>query len=104
MNRRTVCMIALALGMFVPSFAFAQDRQDGDRGGRGDFDPARFMEERMNRTKERLGATEEEWQVIKPKLEKVMTAQAEAVMGRFGMGGGRRGGDGGGNRDANRGG
>jgi hypothetical protein len=94
MNRRIVCMIALGLGLLAPAFSFAQDRQ----GGGGDRDPAQFRERMLNETKERLGATEEEWQVIKPKLEKVTTAQRDAMSSRFGglFGRGGRGGRGGG--------
>ena len=98
MNRRTLCMLALGLGLLVPSsFSFAQDRQ-GEGGGRGNFDPAQFRERMLNETKERLGATDEEWGVIKPRLEKVTDAQREAMTNRFGgmFGRGGRGGRGGG--------
>jgi len=59
----------------------------------------------MNNIKERLGATDDEWKVISPKVEKVMTAQRDARggggggFGGFGGGGGRRGGGGGGGAD-----
>ena len=50
-----------------------QDR-GGDRGGdrgRGGFDPARMREFVNNRVKEETAATDEEWKVIEPKLNKV---------------------------------
>jgi hypothetical protein len=55
----------------------------------------------MNNIKERLGASDDEWKVISPKVEKVMTAQRDARGGGgFGFGGrgGRRGGGGGGDQ------
>ena len=99
MNRRTFWMLALGLAVLAPaSSSFAQERQN--RGG-GGFDMAQFQEMRLNRTKERLAASEEEWQVLKPKIEKVWTAQA-AANPMSGMFGGRgRGGDGGGDRGGN---
>ena len=83
-----------------------QDR--GDRGGRrgggggGGFDPEQFRQRMQERLKTALGASDEEWNVLQPKIEKVMTAQRQSSGGRgmgmlFGGGGGRRGGgDGGG--------
>ena len=72
--------------VLVPSFASAQDRPD----------PAQFREQMMNRMKERLGASDDEWKVISPKIEKVMTVQRETRGGGGGFGGfgggGRRGG------------
>ena len=97
MNRRTLWIAALGLGLFATPFTtsttFAQERDRGDRGG--GFDLARFQEERLNRTKEQLGATDEDWQVLKPKIEKVYAAQAASFAGRgFGGGFGRGGRDG----------
>jgi len=66
------------------------------RGGTADF------RQRMNdRIKAELKASDDEWSVIQPLLEKVQTAQRATMMGRF-SGGGRRGGRGpgsGGNPD-----
>ena len=61
--------------------------------GRGNFDPAQFRERQMNRIKEQLGATDDEWKAIEPKVDKVMNAQREA-RGGFGFGGGGGGGGG----------
>ena len=80
--------------MVAPSFAGAQNQ----------FDPAQFRERMMNNIKERLGASDDEWKVISPKVEKVMTAQRDARAGGGGFGGfgggggGRRGGGGGGDQ------
>jgi hypothetical protein len=76
----------------------------GNRGG-GNFDPAQFQQQRMDRTKERLEITDDtEWNAIKPLVEKVMTAQqsimADRMRGAFGgrnRGGGGGGDNGGGN-------
>jgi hypothetical protein len=72
-------MIALGLTLGLPSLTFAQNRGNG-----GGFDPSRFKEDRMNRLKEDMGATAEEWTVIQPKLDKVLTAQFAGFAGRMG--------------------
>jgi len=59
-------------------------------------DPAAFRERMMTMIKERMGATDDEWKVLLPKIEKVQTAQRNSRGGFFGGGGGRggnRGGD-----------
>ena len=67
----------------------------GDRGqGRGNFSPEQFRQRMMDHMKEQLKATDEEWTVIKPLLDKVMQAREAGMRGRFrGMMGGRRGPD-----------
>jgi hypothetical protein len=78
----------IGCAMVAPSFARAQNQ----------FDPAQFRERMMNSIKERLGASDDEWKVLSPKVEKVMTAQRDARGGGGGFGGpgggGRRGGGG----------
>jgi hypothetical protein len=69
---------------FAPVFVHAQ-RQ---------FDPAQFKQQRLDRIKEQLGATDDEWKVLQPKIEKVMDAQMAGFGGGFGRGrGGNNGGD-----------
>ncbi len=73
----------------------------GGPGGRGNFDPAQMQQRMMERYKETLEFTsDQEWNAVKPLVQKVMDARREVGfggMGRgmFGMGpgGGRRGGD-----------
>src|SRR5687768_10429647 len=47
-----------------------QDGGRGGRGGRGNFDPAQARERMMQFYKENLAASDEDWKVIQPKLEK----------------------------------
>jgi len=77
----------------------------GDRGG--GRDPAamqqrmdQFRQQMETRLKESLGATDEEWKVLQPRIEKVMTLAREARGGGMGsmFGGRNRGGDKGGDR------
>jgi hypothetical protein len=71
----------------------APERPGGDRRGdrRGRFDPAQMRERMMERMKEQLTFGDEEWEVVKPRLEKVMTLSRDASGGgRYGMFG-RRG-------------
>lgn len=96
---RRISLLAVGVGaLALCSFAMAQDqggRQGNDRGGRGNFDPAQFRERMMNRMKEEMGSTDDEWKVLAPKIEKVMTAQRETRAGGFGGRGGPGGGPGG---------
>lgn len=75
-------------------------------GGRRNFDPTQFRQQMLDAIKERLGATDDEFAAIQPKLEKVMTLQRDAggggMRGMMGMmgGGRRRGGNGGTNQPA----
>ena len=66
-------------------------------GGRGNFDPAEIQQRQMEFYKESLEFTkDDEWNAVKPLIEKVMEAQRDTATGRgfgvFGRGGGRRGG------------
>ncbi|MCE5184705.1 MAG: hypothetical protein LLF76_01085 [Planctomycetaceae bacterium] len=66
----------------------------GDRGQRGDgprgFDSQAMQQRMMERMKEQLQASDDDWKVIEPRLSKVMTLSRQTLMGRFG-GMGRRG-------------
>jgi hypothetical protein len=66
-------------------------------GGPGNFDPQQMHQKMMERYKETLGMSEEEWKLASPKIEKVMSAQRDArfggFLGGFGPGGGRGGPD-----------
>ena len=70
----------------------------GGGGRRGDFNPEDYRARMMERIKEAVKAPDDEWAVIQPKLEKVMTAQRDARVGGGGFGGGGFGGGGGGGR------
>jgi hypothetical protein len=61
-----------------------------------------FRQRLMDRIKTALGATDDEWTVMQPLIEKVQTAQRAAMGGGLGgFGGGRRGGGGGGGGGGN---
>ncbi|MCY2954368.1 MAG: hypothetical protein NTU53_20750 [Planctomycetota bacterium] len=82
--------------LMVGSFAMAQAAGGGGGGGRGNrgggnFDPAQMRQRMMDRMKEQLGATDDEWKVLMPKIEKVMQAQRDSRGGGFGGMGGRGG-------------
>ena len=98
MNRRLFCTAFVGCALALTSFAAAQ-AGGGGGGGRGGFDPAQMRERMMNGLKDQMGATEDEWKVIQPKLDKVMNAQRDARFGGFGGGRGGRGGGGGGAAD-----
>jgi len=70
------------------------DRSGQDDGGRrGNFDPAQMREREMSRLKEDLGASEDEWKVLQPKLDKVMSARRDTWSGFGGFSGRGRGDD-----------
>lgn len=97
MSRRGWLMLVVGCALLVPA-ALSQAQDNNNQGRRGNFDPAQFRERMMNNIKERLGASDDEWKVLQPKVEKIMTAQRESRGGGLGGGGGfgRRGGQGGG--------
>jgi len=117
----SMALVALTLMLIVPAGrAVAQDQAQGQGqgqgqgggggrggqggGGRGNFDPEQFRQRMNERIKEYLGASDDEWGVIQPKLEKVMQLQRQTstgggmgflFRGRGGPGGGGPGGAGG---------
>ncbi len=93
----------LALAGFSAALALstgnlaAQDQPQ--RQGRGNFDPAQFQQQRLERIKEQMGVTDEaEWKAVQDRIQKVFDAQT-AVVGFRGRGGFGRGGRGGGGAD-----
>lgn len=70
--------------------AAAGQTDQAQPGGPGNFDRAAMMQRMAERYKEELGATDEEWKVLQPKIEKVVTLQMQTrmggMMGRRGMG------------------
>lgn len=111
MRKWTKSLMALGLGLFVAGTALpaaAQVQPDNNNnnnnnngGGRrnrggGNFDPAQMRAQMMDRIKEQLGAKDDEWTAIQPRLEKVMDAQRDTRGSRGGFGGRTRGGNNGG--------
>ena len=97
--------LALIVGMSGFGTAVAQEGQGQGRrgGGQGQpMDPEQARARMMDNLKERLGASDEEWQALQPKVEGVLAAQMNArtgammgmAMGRGGPGGGPGGGAG----------
>ncbi len=97
MQRRMVKIgiVACVLGLMVGGLSIAQQG-----GGQGGFDPAQMRQRMMERMKEQLGADDQAWKVMEPRLTKVMELNRQANAGgrgmMFGFGGrGGRGGPGG---------
>ena len=100
-----------AMGIVSVGLASAADAPaaGGDNGGarqgrqRGNFDPAQMRQQMSDRMKTAMGATDDEWKVLQPKIEAVQTAQRDTrgggMMGMMGRGnrpgrtGGAAGGD-----------
>jgi hypothetical protein len=112
-SRIGVALIAVVL-MCMSTSAFAQaaggaggagGRGGNNAGGRqrggnnGNFDPAAMRERYLTQLKEQLGSPDEEWKLLQPKLDKVLTVQRETRGTRGGFGGGRN--RGGNNQDPN---
>jgi len=114
MKRFGLTMAAALLTIGISGTAFgqaqpgqpggAQPGQRGQRGaggaggaGGGNFDPAQMRAQYMTRLKEQLGANDDEWKVLEPKITKVMDASRAASTRGGGFTGGRtRGGNNGG--------
>ena len=92
--------LCVLITMAASAGAQEQPRPGGDRGrDRGGDGGDRMAEHRQrmsDRIKEQLGATDAEWQVLQPKVEKVQQLQLAAATRMFGGFGGGRGGPGGG--------
>jgi hypothetical protein len=63
----------------------------GGRQGRGNWDPAQMQQRMLDRLKTQLGATDDEFAAISPKITAVMTAQRDVMTGMFGGRGRNRG-------------
>ncbi len=80
------------LTLVLAGSTLAQAGAGGGPGGPGgNFDPAQFQQMMMTRMKEQLGASDDEFKVLWPKIEAVQTAQRDARAGAFGGFGGRGG-------------
>lgn len=86
-----VCVVAVMAG----SLSWAQPQGRGDREQRGPrqgpgpggrFDPQRMRQMMEQRMKEQLGVSEQEWQVIGPRLTKVMELNRQTGGGGMGIG------------------
>ncbi len=83
-------IVACSLALVLAGLSVAQPPARGDRGGQrgpGRFDPERMRQMMAERMKEQLGADDEAWKVIQPRLMKVMelNRQASGGPGRAGM-------------------
>lgn len=105
MQRRmiTIGVAACVLALVIGGLCLAQPPQGGrqrggDQGGqRPNFDPAQMQQRRAEFMKQQLGASDDEWKVIEPRLNKVIELNRDVMAaGRGGMFFGRtRGGPGG---------
>jgi len=111
-NRLAAVLAAVVLAS-VASTSFAQNAPPGGAGGAGGQggagggrggnrrDPAQMRQQMNDRMKELLGASDEEWKLLQPQIEKVQTLQRSATSrGGYGLlfGNGNNGNNGGGGR------
>ncbi|MEA3188690.1 MAG: hypothetical protein QOD99_2520 [Chthoniobacter sp.] len=101
--KKTTTLATLVAATLLARVSVAQDapppqppdQQQRGGGGGGNGGGNNFRQQMADRLKASLKATDEEWAVIQPLLEKAQTAQRE-MGGRGGFGGGGRRGQGGG--------
>ena len=90
-----VLVVATVVGGLLAGTAYCQQGGGGQRGGGGRrWDPEQMRQRMSERMREALGATEEEWQVLGPRVEKVQNLSRQVTGGgmrMFGRRGGRRG-------------
>ena len=86
-----VVVLGLAAGLFVGQ-VLSQEAQPGARGpaagGQGRRDPEQMRQMYLQRVKDALAATDEEWKVLSPKIENIQGLSRQL---RMGGGGGRMG-------------
>lgn len=88
---KTAALIGLVCGVYlIPTLTMAQEGRRADRRGRRQMTPEerqqrmeQFRKRMMDRVRERLGFTEEEWKVVEPRYEKV-TELSRQMGGRMG--------------------
>jgi uncharacterized protein (DUF169 family) len=87
------CLVVALMGSVFAGAAISQER--GERRGGRRFDPERMRQRMMERLREQLGASEKDWTVLGPRVEKVMElsrqTRAGAMRFMFRGRGGRRG-------------
>jgi hypothetical protein len=89
-----LAMLSLVFIYMLGTAPLAAQAPRGDRGGRGNFDPAEMRARMMERMREQLEVkNDDEWKLISGRIEKVTEARRE--MGNNMRFGGRRGGPGG---------
>ena len=96
---QTLALASIATLLCVGAGQLAAQDQP-QRQGRGNFDPAQFQQQRLERIQEQMGVKDEaEWKAIQDRVQKVFDAQTAVIgfRGRGGFGGGGRGGGGGDN-------
>ena len=93
-----VCLVSIILASLVLAAPTEEPRGRGGRGGGQRMNRDQMRARMVERMKEQLGAKDEEWKVIEPRLRKVMDLSRQAGgFGRRGRGmfsgqGGQRGG------------
>jgi len=95
MSRAKMALVAAVLGLMIGGSAMAQDQLGARPPGRGNFDPAQMRDRMMTDVRDRMGVSDDEWKVIAPKIDHLMTAQSESRSSGGGFGflfGGSRGG------------
>ena len=93
---QTLALASVATLLWVGAGQLAAQDQP-QRQGRGNFDPAQFQQQRLERIQEQMGVKDEaEWKAIQDRVTKVFDAQTAVFgfRGRGGFGGGGRGGGG----------
>ncbi len=95
-----VALAAAYVGVVPAQEEETRPAQPAPRGGPrgGQFDPDQMRQRNLEAIQAALGATDEEWKVLEPRVEKVQTLSREAesrigmgMLGMFGDRGGRRG-------------
>lgn len=85
----TIGVVAGVLALVAGGLCVAQPPQGGGPGGfggpGGQFDPAQMRQRMMDNWKEQLGADDDSWKVIEPRLTKVMELSRQTAMGGRGM-------------------
>lgn len=93
MHRNVIGMSVVAgvVALLAVGLCVAQPPQGGQGGPGGfggpggQFDPAQMRQRMMEGWKQQLGADDDAWKVIEPRMTKVMELNRQTMMGRGGM-------------------
>ena len=81
-----VIAVLVVVGLFLAVQAFSQPgRRGGQQGPGGQFDPERIRQMMEQRLQETLGATDQEWTLLRPRVMKVSELNQDLQSGARGL-------------------
>jgi hypothetical protein len=84
---KSIALASVAGTLFLGTTDVMAQGQKQRGGGQGNFDPAQFQQQQMERLQQTLGMSADEFKAVQPLIEAVQAKQREVPSGRGGGGG-----------------